>query len=72
MAQINGRHITQNITYTGRGTIRAVSPDYVVDISPGLIRVDDKNNLDFWLEIQLEPEEVAILTQTNTNRQKRD
>lgn len=52
MATISGRHV---------GEIRAVKPDWELSISEdtGVIRIDDKNNLDFWLEIDLKSGEMA-------------
>lgn len=47
MPIINGRH----------PKVRNLNSEYVTSITPGIIRVDDKNNLDFWLEIALTKEE---------------
>jgi len=57
--QVAGRHIQE---------FKAPS-DYTIDVQPGgvfgggVIRIDDKTHLDFWLEIQLTREDLAKLNE---------
>lgn len=57
--RIKGRHV---------GEIRPVAADFVGQISNGgVIRVDDSNNLDAWLEIEVSPDEIWELMLTRAH-----
>jgi hypothetical protein len=64
--QIDGRHALPKNYEPKRHTTPETKeqlPEYVGVVEGyGKIRVDDKTHLDFWLNIQLTPEELALLT----------
>lgn len=49
--EIRGRQVTGAVKHS----------KFVVQLSPGKIRIDDANNLEFWMEIQLTKEELEQL-----------